>query len=286
MELTISPKPKYEVAKLRLETAILSGEYKPGDQIPSERDLALLYNISYMTVRRAILELVSDNILERRAQKGTFVNAYYQKEINKTLTKTVLNLIVSSYEAGLQREFLSIGVRLANKKGWFPNVVRLSEGQQEPAVIALRRGYSLVMLDDISPNSSLGIALRKASNKVVIVGQVMSSWGITSVHYNVRHAVELAVNHLRDAGHRDIGFVVQYPADLNNQMKVAVWEDMMADTLSPQEIGERLLQVNTKRYQSPTEDTVNAIVSFFGEHPRRVSAFLCSGEELALGILA
>jgi len=49
------------------------GEWKPGEMIPSETDLATRFKVSQGTVRKAIDELANENLLMRRQGKGTFV---------------------------------------------------------------------------------------------------------------------------------------------------------------------------------------------------------------------
>ena len=50
-----------------------SGEWRPGDAIPSEADLALRFGVSQGTVRKAVDEMATENLLVRRQGKGTFV---------------------------------------------------------------------------------------------------------------------------------------------------------------------------------------------------------------------
>lgn len=53
---------------------IASGLYRPGEKIPSETDLGDIYDVSRITVRRAVKELVEQGKLTKRQGKGTFVN--------------------------------------------------------------------------------------------------------------------------------------------------------------------------------------------------------------------
>ena len=53
--------------------SLQSGEWGPGEVIPSEVELALRYKVSQGTVRKAIDELAAENHLLRRQGKGTFV---------------------------------------------------------------------------------------------------------------------------------------------------------------------------------------------------------------------
>ncbi len=63
----------YRQIKGLLLQALEVGEWRPGEVIPSESDLAKRFNVSQGTVRKAIDELAADNLLVRRQGKGTFV---------------------------------------------------------------------------------------------------------------------------------------------------------------------------------------------------------------------
>jgi len=65
--------PKYLKVQYNLQHRIQRGEFKPGDAIPPERELAEHYAVSRITVRRAIQELVAMEQLEAAQGKGTFV---------------------------------------------------------------------------------------------------------------------------------------------------------------------------------------------------------------------
>lgn len=68
-----SPVPRYHQLKEILRERIRSGEWKPGDLIPSERELSEVYDISRMTARQAITELVNEGVFYREQGRGTFV---------------------------------------------------------------------------------------------------------------------------------------------------------------------------------------------------------------------
>src|SRR5215471_6136578 len=68
-----SPVPRYHQLKEILREKIRAGELKPGDLIPSERELSETYGISRMTARQAITELVNEGVFYREQGKGTFV---------------------------------------------------------------------------------------------------------------------------------------------------------------------------------------------------------------------
>ena len=65
--------PLYRQIKDFLIHSLEAGEWGPGDAIPSEGELALRFNVSQGTVRKAIDEMAAENLLVRRQGKGTFV---------------------------------------------------------------------------------------------------------------------------------------------------------------------------------------------------------------------
>ncbi len=72
-EPTPSFSPLYQQIKGLLLRSLQGGEWRPGEAIPSEMELAARYKVSQGTVRKAIDELSADNLLVRRQGKGTFV---------------------------------------------------------------------------------------------------------------------------------------------------------------------------------------------------------------------
>lgn len=78
---TPSYKPLYDQIKVLLTQSLIGGEWRPGEMIPSEIDLAVRYKVSQGTVRKAIDSLATENILIRRQGKGTFVATHNEVEI-------------------------------------------------------------------------------------------------------------------------------------------------------------------------------------------------------------
>jgi GntR family transcriptional regulator len=73
--------PLYQQIKALILQSLQAGEWKPGDLIPSEVELAARFKVSQGTVRKAIDELAADNLLLRRQGKGTFVATHAEQHI-------------------------------------------------------------------------------------------------------------------------------------------------------------------------------------------------------------
>jgi GntR family transcriptional regulator len=70
--------PLYKQIKSLLVQQMQQGDWKPGDPIPSELDLAARFQVSQGTVRKAIDELAAENLLVRRQGKGTYVATHHE----------------------------------------------------------------------------------------------------------------------------------------------------------------------------------------------------------------
>jgi len=73
--------PLYQQIKSLILQSLQAGEWKPGEVIPSENDLAARFGVSQGTVRKAIDELAAENLLVRRQGKGTFVATHAEQHI-------------------------------------------------------------------------------------------------------------------------------------------------------------------------------------------------------------
>ena len=70
--------PLYRQIKALITRGLQSGEWRPGEVIPSEVDLAARFGVSQGTVRRAVDELATENLLVRRQGRGTFVATHQE----------------------------------------------------------------------------------------------------------------------------------------------------------------------------------------------------------------
>ena len=71
--------PFYRQIQHLIRHRIASGEYQPGTQIPSENELCRLLNVSRITLREALRELVGEGLLVKIQGKGTFVASHSEE---------------------------------------------------------------------------------------------------------------------------------------------------------------------------------------------------------------
>lgn len=86
-----STQPLYVQLMVELKNMFKTGKYGIGDRIPTESELAQMYGVSRITVRKTIEELCNDGYLIKKQGKGTFVQApkiHRKIEMNKSISFT------------------------------------------------------------------------------------------------------------------------------------------------------------------------------------------------------
>ncbi len=138
--------PLYQQIKVRLVRSLQAGEWSPGQAIPSEMELAARFRVSQGTVRKAIDEMATDNLLVRRQGKGTFVATHAEQSTQYRF----LRLTADDGSAGaLQRRLLDCRRLRAPAE-----VVRLLALKPGDAAVQVRRlllttTAEPVVLDDL-----------------------------------------------------------------------------------------------------------------------------------------
>ena len=69
------PRAKYVLVENYVKELINTGQKKVGDQLETERQIAKKFNISRLTVNKALSRLVFDGLVEQIPGKGTFIKS-------------------------------------------------------------------------------------------------------------------------------------------------------------------------------------------------------------------
>lgn len=143
--------PLYQQIKALITKGLQSGEWRPGEAIPSEMELAARFRVSQGTVRKAIDELAAENLLVRRQGKGTFVATHAEEKIQYRFLRLMPDDgIVAPYE----RRFIDCRRLRAPAE-----VARALDLKAGDAAIQIRRTLHFrgtpVVLDDIWLNGQM-----------------------------------------------------------------------------------------------------------------------------------
>lgn len=132
---TPSFSPLYQQIKGLILQSLQALEWKPGESIPSEIDLAARFQVSQGTVRKAIDELAAENLVLRRQGKGTFVATHAERQVQYRFLK----LAPDAGEAGWPAQRVIIDCKRLRASADIARALALKTGD---AVLQVRRVLS------------------------------------------------------------------------------------------------------------------------------------------------
>ncbi|MDO5079025.1 GntR family transcriptional regulator [Streptococcus minor] len=129
--------PKYQLVQNELRQQIISGKFENGDKFYTEAELTKLYNVSSITVIRAMNELVKDGYLIRQQGKGTFVSRSRKGKLVKFSDIEIFStdedtVEVLSCEKGNDQRILK--TLQLDKNNFYYKISRLRSAKGEPYI--------------------------------------------------------------------------------------------------------------------------------------------------------
>ena len=118
MMIMDSSKPLYLQVEADIKNRILSKQYMPGDKLPTENELSDQYNVSKITIRKAIQNLSDEGYVNKVQGKGIFINFKKDKlYLNKTsgFKESLSSLGHASRHDIIQASFLNADEDIAEK---------------------------------------------------------------------------------------------------------------------------------------------------------------------------
>lgn len=97
--------PLYKEVEREIMQCLARGEWKPGDRLPSEPELAERFGVAVFTIRAGIQKLVESGVLLRRQGKGTFVALYRARPLRNQFLRIFSN---DGLKASWDRELISV----------------------------------------------------------------------------------------------------------------------------------------------------------------------------------
>jgi GntR family transcriptional regulator len=196
-----SPLPLYYQVNADLKTIIRSGKLQPGDMLPPEMELSKSYGVGRETIRHAILRLVDENIVERKAGRGTVIIA--QKDnlkfyIDRSFAQQMMEMGMTPHSEVLK---INMGVidgtspeALLKKSGArCLTLVRLRFGDQTPIGIQYTTVVTELCPDlinhDFNTQSLYNILWTEYKLPIVRINQVISAVNADEWHCSLLKTV-------------------------------------------------------------------------------------------------
>jgi GntR family transcriptional regulator len=178
---TPSFSPLYSQIKTLILQSLQAGEWKPGEAIPSEMDLAARYRVSQGTVRKAIDELAADHLVVRRQGKGTFVATHEESQVQFRFLKLVPDDGAPGSEGPAERRILEC--KKARATAEIARALGLRSGD---AVMQARRVLSFSHVPTIIEDIWLPAAPFKGLTAEKLAGYHGPSYALFETEFNVR----------------------------------------------------------------------------------------------------
>ncbi len=173
--------PLYQQIKGLLLSGLRLGEWKPGEVIPSEMDLAARFHVSQGTVRKAIDELAAENLLVRRQGKGTFVATHAEQQVQFRFLKLVPDSGTPGSEGPAQRDIIECRRTRASAE-----VARALALRAGDAVLQIRRVLSFLGTPTILEDIWLPAATFKGLTAERLANYQGPTYALFETEFNVR----------------------------------------------------------------------------------------------------
>ena len=183
------PLPLYLQLQALIRDAIKDGVAPRGSGIPAERDLAVEYDVSRITVRKAIEGLVEEGLLTRRRGAGTFVAGRVDKSFSKlsSFSEDMVargrvpssRWISRSVGAVTPEEAMGLGLSPGSPVLRFHRI-RLAEDEPMALEFSTLAAGALASIDDVG--DSLYTALERSDHRPVRALQRLRAVPLGSQH--------------------------------------------------------------------------------------------------------
>jgi DNA-binding LacI/PurR family transcriptional regulator len=209
---------KYDRVMSVIKRRIREGDYFV-DSIPGERRLAEETGVSYMTARRAVQQLLQEEVLIRLPSGSLKVHPEYTERVNPAEIVLLYPAYPSSYLTQLRVLVAEAATRrgLALRPGQF---VHWDE-QALVDVVAQAKGTLVIPYGPDIPATPLK---HFTDNRVVILDGDFSSDGLPSIRLFSDACIERVLDHLRDLGHRNIDCINTQNRNPEIDRRIGIWE--------------------------------------------------------------
>ncbi|CAM3486276.1 GntR family transcriptional regulator [Marinicrinis lubricantis] len=204
--------PKYMQLKQEIISWIGAGQYKPGDQLPSENEITEQFQISRQTVRQALGELVQEGWLYRMHGKGTFIaertlTTESSADLPKTIgliTTYISDYIFPSIVRGVESTLRERGYRLL-----LSSTDNQKEKERESLDMMMSQAISGLIIEPTksaegNPNYHYYLSLDNRRIPYLMINERYGDLECPYLKLDDEAGGDLAAEHLLGLGHRRI----------------------------------------------------------------------------------
>lgn len=279
--------PLYKEVYNTLKRQIEDDTYPVGKTLPTEKELAVIFSVSTITIKRALELLKEEGYILRKPRKGSEVIRNRRSKLPIENKKTTLGVILTNFSDFFGAQILRSILTTHDDDINF--IVKISYGdeEQENRLIGelIDTGIQgLILLPSSSEYTSPKLlSLITKEFPIVVIDRSMSNLPICSVQTDSRAAAKSLTSYLFENGHRKVGLISSdnHVSTIDERINGFLEAHIEAGLpVSQHQILSTIDSVVPNSHETPADD-INRIVKFLWEN-QDLSAILTTEFNIAL----
>lgn len=237
--------PLYQQIQDYIRHVITTDNMKPGDRIPTEKELMEKFQVSKITVANALTGLANEKLIARVPGKGSFVaeEADYLQAAPASITRgleggtrtSVIGVIMPTIHDYFAIRLID-GIEQALIKEGYRSMIVLTHGNLEREKEAIKElkalgaeGLLIFPVDEGNYNEEI-LGMKLSGFPFVLIDRYLPGVETHYIAADGRRGTKLAVEHLWELGHRDIAICSDSPLQtITVQERIEGYIDALKD---------------------------------------------------------
>jgi DNA-binding transcriptional regulator YhcF (GntR family)/CheY-like chemotaxis protein len=282
---------KYLLAADQIRDRIQRGVFRPGDRLPSERDLADSFGLAHLTLRQALQHLEREGLVHRHHGKGTFVAEPLQPDSTRraeTAKVAPIYLLGLGPQMDARRDPVNWEIHLLRYQGIVEGGFQFGYPIQAPAgwkgrltkplLEQLMAGAGVILNGDKLSADDLK-TLVDSGVRVVAINRHRELL-CSEVQVDTKQGTMLAIEHLLQLGHRRIGIIAGDQHKPLMQLRVEGYKEALRNYKVP--FCPSLMVTDAR---GSVEDGAKAVEKLL-QNPEPPTAVFTTSDRRAIGAMA
>ncbi|MFB5761277.1 GntR family transcriptional regulator [Paenibacillus medicaginis] len=217
--------PLYQQIQEYIRKIIITEKMKPGDRIPTEKELMNQFNVSKITVVNALTGLANEKLIDRVPGKGSFVaeetvtaitNSEPPLTSRRGLHTGMIGLIMPTIHDYFAIRLIE-GIEQALNQEGYRSMIMLTDGKSEKEKAAIKElralgaeGLLIFPVDEENYNEEI-LGMKLSGFPFLLIDRYLPGVETHYIAADGKLGAKLAVEHLWELGHRDIAICSDSP---------------------------------------------------------------------------
>lgn len=258
-----------------IKRRISEGDYLL-DDIPGERKIAEEIGVSYMTARRAISQLLEQEVLIRQPSGALDVHPTFAKQIKLA----EIALLYPSYPSTYLTQLRSIVSDYAQKIGTNLRPMQFIHWDERIVLEAVEQAKGVFIIPSGHPFPKR-LAEPFQSNKVVILDGDFTQYGVPSIRLFRDKCIESVLDHIYEAGHRHIDCINSHDCNAEIDRRIRIWRNW----IRRRNVEGQLWNDPALVYTDPTVNAYKLMKGMLAEKQLKASAIIAVTCPAAIGAM-